>query len=169
MSRPGRARGSGSFVADESGAAMALVVLFLPCLLAAAALVLDVGALLLARAEMRAAADMGALAGVQDLDFDRLARGEIVIREAEAAADAESWVRANLAGKSFVEPGTVVTAVAVRNTWLRGGVACPVTGRALADPTVCVRIRARVKLPFLASLGTVTVSVHADASVVGRP
>lgn len=162
---PGRREGRPS----ERGAAAVLVVLFLPCLLASLALALDVGALLVARAQMRAAADMGALAGVQDLDYDLLAQGLIVIRSADAVRDAREWVLANLEGRAFIEPGTVRVVVAVLNTEGAGAVSCPVTGRLLEWPTVCVKVEAMARLPFLPALGLVKVSIHADASVVGRP
>ena len=156
-------------VAGEKGAVATLVLLFLPCLLAAAALVIDVGALLLARAQLAAAADMGALAGVQDLDYELLARGQIVILESEAVADAVSWVRANLAGRAFLVEEAISVRVSVRNMPRGGGATCPVTGRTLLQPTVCVLIQAVVRPPFLPASGWVTMSVHADASVVGRP
>ncbi|MCL6581720.1 MAG: hypothetical protein K6U08_08935 [Firmicutes bacterium] len=170
--RPGRRPGEpGGYLPGERGAVAALVALFLPCLLAAAALVLAVGALLVARAQLRAAADMAALAGVQDLDWDLLAQGVVYLREEEATADALAWLRANLDGRAFLEEGRAEAFVRVLNTVDPTGspvpAACPVTGRTLDAPTVCVLVRAEVRLPLLP--GPVTVSVHADASVVGRP
>jgi len=166
--RPGQPR---LHVAEETGAVAALVALFLPCLLAAAALVLAAGALLVARAQLRAAADMAALAGAQDLDWDLLAQGVVYLRGEEAAADALAWLRANLDGRAFLEEGRAEASVRVLNTVDPTGspapAACPVTGRPLDAPTVCVLVRAEVRLPLLP--GRVTVSVHADASVVGRP
>ncbi|MEW6031264.1 MAG: pilus assembly protein TadG-related protein [Bacillota bacterium] len=153
----------------ERGAAGVLVVLFLPCLLASLGLAIDVGVLLLVRAEMRAAADMGALAGVQDLDFELLAEGRVVIRGPEAVRDAEAWVRENLTGRAFIEPGSVVVSVSVRNLDAGARATCPVTGRELEHPTVCVLVRARVRPPVFTIFGPVEVEVHADASVVGRP
>jgi len=153
----------------QGGAAATLVVLFLPCLLACAALVLDLGSLLVVRAQLRVAADMGALAGVQDLDFELLGQGRIVIRAEDARSDAVSWVRANLSGRSFIDMDGTEVVVTVLNTDGGRAATCPVTGRALTHPTVCVYIRAPARLPFLPGLGPVPVSVHADASVVGRP
>jgi len=156
----------------QGGAAAALVVLFLPCLLAGAALVIDVGVLLATRAQMAAAADMGALAGVQDLDYELLAEGLVIIRADAAVSDAVSWVEANLTGRPFVDPGSTKVTVTVCNTEAEGGagrLACPVTGRPLEQPTVCVAVRASVRLPFLPRSLPVSVRVHADASVVGRP
>ncbi len=166
----GRTRARPRSAGSETGAALTLVVLFLPCLLVAAALVLDAGALLIARAEMRVAADMGALAGIQDLDYDLLADGVVVIDPGQAAADAEAWVRDNLTGRAFVDDLTVSVDVTVCNTSLEPGVVCPVTGRALREPTLCVLVGANARLPFLPRpLGPVRVMVHADATVVGRP
>ena len=154
----------------ERGAAAALVVLFLPCLLASVGLAVDVGVLLVARAQLQASVDMGALAGVQELDYDLLAQGRIVIRENEAGDCARRWVLANTEGRAFIEPGTVRAVVTVLNTGgPEGEAACPVTGRRVPWPTVCVRAEALVRLPFLPLLGPVRVSVHADASIVGRP
>lgn len=154
----------------QAGAAATLVIVFLPVLLAGVALVIDAGALLTARAQMAAAADMGALAAVQDLDYDLLAEGSIVILEEEAVSDAEAWILANLSHQAFIEPETVVAVVTVLNTENRpANLTCPITGRPVTQPTVCVLVRAVIHLPFLPSLGLVTVEVHADASVVGRP
>ncbi len=125
MTRAVARRGRDAHSWSRAGAAMTLVVLFLPCLLVASALVLDAGALLLARACLAAAADMGALAGVQGLDYERLAEGDIVIKEAEAAADAEAWVRDNLAGRAFLEAGSVVVAVEVLNPGVGSGGGTP--------------------------------------------
>ncbi len=158
--------------AAQRGAVTALVVIFLPCLLAAAALVIDVGVLLTARGQMAAAADMGALAGVQDLDYDLLAEGQVVIVPEAAIGDAESWVRQNLASQPFIVPESVSVTVTVLNTGAggrEGKLACPVTGRPLDAPTVCVVARAEVRLPFLPRTTPVSVRVHADASLVGRP
>jgi hypothetical protein len=156
----------------------AVVVLFLPVLLAGMALVIDCGALLAARAQMVAAADMGALAGVQDLDFDLLACGRIFIREAAAIAAAEAWVTGNLSGRAFIEPGTVRVVVTVLNTDGTGSdgrgdarrlLVCPVTGRAFSEASVCVFVQARARLPFIPSRLGPVVRVHADAAVMGRP
>ncbi len=155
--------------AGDRGAAAALVVLFLPCLIACAALAADLGALLIARAEMRAAADMGALAGVQDLDYVALAEGEVLIVPENARADAEAWVRANLEDLTLIEQGSLEVVVTVINLSDDRAPSCPVTGRRVRYPTVCVLVRALVRLPFTVSLGPVHVSVHADAAVVGRP
>lgn len=156
----------------QRGGVATLVVLFLPCLLAGAALVIDGGVLLVSRAQVAAAADMGALAGVQDLDFERLAEGTVYILPGQAIADAEAWVAANLEGLAFIERDSLVLTVTVCNPETGeggGGLRCPVTGRALSSPTVCVVVRAAVRLPFLPRAVPVTVRVHADASVVGRP
>jgi len=153
---------------SERGAAAVLVALFLPCLVLAVALAVDVGALLLARAELQAAADMGALAGVQDLDWDLLAEGVLFIRPEDARADAETWVRANLNGSPFLESASLAVVVTVINP-AEEPAACPVTGRKVTRPTVCVLVRAGVRLPFLPRADPLTVNVHADAAVVGRP
>lgn len=156
----------------QRGAVLALVIVFLPCLAAGVALVVDAGTLFVARSDLQAAADMGALAGVQDLDYDLLAGGDVVIKEADALRDAGAWVTANLTGRVFIDPASLRVVVAVRNTgagvW-GSVVTCPVTGRVLEYPTVCVSVTADVRLPFFSWFGPVTVSVHADASVVGRP
>jgi hypothetical protein len=118
---------------------------------------------------MRAAADMGALAGVQDLDYRALAEGEVLIVPEKARADAEAWVRANLEDLTLIEPGSLEVVVTVINLSGERAPSCPVTGRRVRHPTVCVLVQALVRLPFTVSLGPVRVSVHADAAVVGRP
>lgn len=153
----------------ERGAVAALVALYLPCLLAALALVADLGVLLLARAELSAAADFGALAAVQDLDLELLARGEVVVSATDAVRDARAWTEANLAAATFLDPASVDISVTVLNPSRARDAACPVSGQPVAWPTVCVVVSATVRLPFAPGLGPVRVSAHADASVVGRP
>jgi len=156
----------------QRGVAATVVVLFLPSLLAGLALVVDAGVLLVCRAQLAAAADMGALAGAQDLDYELLAAGKVVIRSEQAVGDAEAYVRENLRGRPFIEADSVRVTVTVVNPAAADGSrqpACPVTGRALEAPTVCVVVRATVRLPLLPGKAAVTVRVHADAGVVGRP
>lgn len=153
----------------ESGAVAALVALFLPSLLAALGLVADLGALLVARAELSAAADLGALAAVQDLDLELLAEGELFLEAESARRDAEAWVRANLSAATFIDPDSIEVEVTTLNTAGWRAPACPVTGRTVEWPTVCVLVTARARLPFALGLSSVRMVVHADASVVGRP
>jgi len=155
----------------EEGAILILVVLLLPLLVVVAGLVADMGILLYVRHLAYAAADLGALAGAQNVDLERLAGGERWIEEGPARRDAEAWARNNL---EVNFPGRGVESRAE----VRVEVYNPIpahypgdryTGRVLRDPTVCVLINLPVRLRFLSMLvPEVNLTVHADASVVER-
>ena len=158
-------------VASERGASLVAVVLFLPVLLLTAGLVTDVGVLFVARHLAYHAAELGALAGAQDVDLRALAQGEVTLVEGQARADAEDYARRNLAA-SFPRlnagESLVVTATAY-NASAAGPMRHAGTGRLLTDPTVSVVVRLSLPLHFLAPLQrTATVGVHADASVKTR-
>lgn len=154
---------------NARGATALLVVVMLPALVGAAAFAVGIGTALVARHALRTAADLGALAGAQALDLDRLAEGDVVLLEPQAAADAREWTARNL-GHAFGErAGAARIVVRVYNPALTGPVRDAVTGRLIRDPTVCVSVELPLDLPFLGPLvGTVTLHAHADASVVPR-
>lgn len=156
---------------EEQGAVLVLVVLLLPLLVLAAGLVADLGMLFYARHLAYAAADLGALAGVQDVDLDRLAGGERWIKEGPARRDAEEWTRKNLeanfpgkgAGRRAMVKVEVYNPAPGRHS--RDGF----TGRMIGDPTVCVVVHLPLRLQFLSVLvPEVELTVHADASVVEK-
>lgn len=159
------------FLVSERGASLIAVVLFLPVLLLIAGLVTDVGLLFVARHLAYHAAELGALAGAQDVDLDALARGEVTLVEGQARADAEDYARRNLAA-SFRHLDQA-QALFVNATVYNASAARPVrhreTGRLLTDPTVSVAVRLWLPLHFLAPLRReAAVQVHADASVTTR-
>ena len=69
----------------ESGSILVMFTLFLPVLILCVGLVTDLGLIFLARNIAYHAADLGALAGAQDLDLTRLSRGEVHLDEMRAA------------------------------------------------------------------------------------
>ncbi|MBX5464995.1 MAG: pilus assembly protein [Clostridia bacterium] len=156
--RAGRAR--------QRGAVSAWFVLALPALLLLLALVADVGRFFVLRALAQNAADLGALAGVQELDLARLAEGErwLLTSQAEAAAYAvaDANARAALPGEPYVIETLAVNAAAGaprRHPW---------SGRWLADPTVSVRVTLNARSFFLGGR-RLPLRVQGDASVMERP
>ncbi len=126
-------------VDDRRGAALLLVVLWLPVLLVGAALVLDGGQLFLARYRLQAAVDLAALAAVQSLDWDRLADGEVVIIVDEAEEVAQQYLSDNLAaltGRGFEEFQVWVINASPETPGVH-----PVTAEEVLHPTVVLRCR----------------------------
>ena len=60
---------------DSRGGVAVLVALFLPVAVLCVGTVVDLGAVFFARKAVEASCDLGALPGVQELDWDRLAAG----------------------------------------------------------------------------------------------
>lgn len=144
-----------------------LLVALLPVALLLLGLVADFGLALWAREELRKAADLGALAGAQDLDLERLARGERVLLPGPARDDADRYARANLGGRRYA---ALAIEVAVLNASRDAPLREPWTGRLVEDPTVAVRIEARVPTVFLRPLlPAFAVAATADASVLAHP
>ncbi|MDI3299489.1 MAG: pilus assembly protein [Bacillota bacterium] len=159
--RDDRPRGRG-----ERGAVSAWFVLALPAFLLVLALVADVGRFFVLHSLAQSAADLGALAGVQELDLERLAEGErwLLVERAEAAAYAvtDANARAVLPGDPYAIETLAVNADAGaprRHPW---------SGRWLRDPTVSVRIVVTARSFFLGGR-KVSVRVQGDASVMERP
>jgi Flp pilus assembly protein TadG len=142
-------------------------VLFLPPLLAALLASVSIGQVITARHLAGHAADLGALAGVQELDLDALARGELVLIPAEARSRATEYARANL-HRMFPEldPGPEVYAEVLNPT--EGGSIDPLTGRVHLWPTVCVTVVLSVPVGIGPLSAEIPVRAHADASAVPR-
>ncbi|HEY8393182.1 MAG TPA: pilus assembly protein TadG-related protein [Thermaerobacter sp.] len=152
---------------SQSGSAAVWFLLVLPVLLLAVGLSLDVGRLVVARAHAQAAADFASLAAVQELDLDRLSRGEPWLRAADAERVARTWVADNLRlGLGEMLAGAAETRVAVINAGDDAPRPHPWTGRLLREPTVAVETVVPVRLRFLPGGPRVRVTVRADASVV---
>lgn len=147
---------------------MVVVVLFLPVLLLSTGLVTDLGLLFVSRNLAYQAAELGALAGAQDVDLNALGQGRLVLLESRAADDASSYAWRNLT-RSFPrldlsQSGRV--AVEVYNASTASPARHRQTGRLLVDPTVSVTVELSVPLYFLRPLRSkADLRVHADASV----
>ncbi|MCL4368043.1 MAG: pilus assembly protein TadG-related protein [Actinobacteria bacterium] len=155
----------------ERGAVAALVAIFLPVLVLAAGLVMDLGAVFVTRHVAYAAADLAALAAVQDVDLDRLAEGELCIVEGEARRDATRYALENLrASLRRVDiDGRARIEVEVYNPEPGHPLRHRETGRLLRTPTVSVRISVPMRTYFVTFLvREVRVAVRADASVVRK-
>jgi Flp pilus assembly protein TadG len=135
--------------------------LFIPVLLAALGLLAGLGAALHTRQLASIAADLGALAGAQCLDLERLASGQLIIVAEHARAAAVDYATRNLPGR------VAAVEVTVMNPALGAG-ADPWSGRVHSHATVCVVVR----LPARFRLGPIrwehVIHAHADASVVPR-
>ncbi len=153
----------------EEGAVLVTAVLMLPVMLLALALVADAGWLLLARQLASNAADMAALAAVQELDEELLRQGQLALDGSRARAMAIEYARHNL---QAALPGLdlqseVAVSVEVHQPSPSVSPRCRVTGRELEHPTVCVSLELTLPLRLLpVPGGRVRVKAHADASVV---
>ncbi len=100
---------------NQKGSVVALVVLFMPVALACAGIAVDLGLLFTARKCVQAACDLGALAGVQELDWEALAEGRVVIREEDARNKALEIAWLNMANaEGLIED--VILSVSVYNS-----------------------------------------------------
>lgn len=144
---------------DDRGGVLALVALFLPVAIMAAGMVADLGMVFVARKAVQSACDLGALAGVIELDWDRLAEGEVRLREEDAEDIATSVARQNL--------DSALCLVEVRS--LTSRVRNPPE---VDDPVVQVEARYTVALRYLGRVPGLRSgfqgTVFAEASVVER-
>lgn len=144
---------------EESGGVLALVALFLPVAIVATGMVVDLGMVFVARKAVQAACDLGSLAGVLELDWDRLAAGEVRLRGKDAEDMASSVARQNL--------DATVGLVDVRS--LRARVRNPPEA---ADPVVQVEVQYTVPVHYLGWVPGLQSgfegTVFSEASVVER-
>jgi len=121
----------------QKGSAVILIALWLPVLLSAAALTLDVGRLFLHRIQLQAAMDLAALAGAQDADWHSLAEGVIQLDAEAAKRSARSCAADNL---QALFPGQEHQIwVWVVNATPDAPDSHPLTDAAVRYPTVIVR------------------------------
>lgn len=158
--------------AGEKGAVVAWVALSLPLLIICLSLVVDVGRWFVRKSAAVAIADMAALAGVQELDLERLAGGERYLLVDQARSRAIETAVVNLERNSLA--GSIKGLRAeVLNASENRPLRHPVSGRVVVDPTVFVEIRLggpRTMVPLIGAAAEV--SGRADASVLprtGRP
>lgn len=147
---------------------MALFAMTLPIFILCLALVADGGLIMMRRGLAYAVADVAALAGVQELDLDRLARGERYVIPELAVSKALEVAHGSL-DENGVREGDRAVRVEVVNASATSPRIHPVSGRELVDPTVHVSVRLRVPLRFWgAVLPAAWVTGRADASVLPR-
>lgn len=155
---------------SQSGSVAVWFVLVLPVALLALGLSLDMARLVVIRAQAQAAADLAGLAAAQELDLERLSRGEPWLRPVDAERVARSWVADNLRlGLGEHLAGVAETRVAVVNAADNAPTSHPWTGRLLREPTVAVETVVPVRLRFVPGRPQVRITVRADASVVRAP
>lgn len=159
-------RECGTVRSAQSGAVLVLVVAVLPVLVAAMALVVETGRLFVLARWVQAAADLGALAGAQEVDLERLAVGERCLDEERARKEAERVTEDNLR-----DLGGVVGSSRVRVYVINvadGPSPHPLTGRLIRDPTVSVWVEVTVPVRLAWWTRDVCLGAHADASVVEK-
>lgn len=150
----------------QSGAVLVLVVAFIPVLVAVMALVLETGRLFVLARWAQAAADLGALAGVQEVDLERLADGERYVDEERARLAAERITRDNLRDLGGVVGSSHVQVYVIN---VAGGPTThPRTGRLIRDPTVSVWVEVSAPVHLVWWTREVHLAAHADASVVEK-
>jgi uncharacterized membrane protein len=148
---------------SESGAVIAWFALTVPLAMMTIAFVCDVAWLSYARGAVQAAADMGALSGLQEIDFDRLAAGEVWIVEESATHEALDCLASNLV--RGLTPGQITSFVKSAGIYNVGSLDRHVRSR-LSHPTVCVTAQVGVKTPVTGM--PYVIRVHADASIMPR-
>lgn len=149
----------------DAGGVLVLVALFLPAFILVAGMVLDLGFAFTVREAAQAACDLGALAGVQELDWDSLARGVVVLNRDRARDQTLAACRDNLlplVAKGLVsEPRISVTVTDRAAGYGEGG-----------EPAVAVEVSLTVRtfftrrLPGLSS--GIPIKVRAEARCVQR-
>lgn len=144
-----------------------MVALYLPICVLAMGMVLDLGIVFTVKQTAQAACDLGALAGVQELDWDELAGGSVVINAVAARQQAAGIALANL--MPMVRKGLVTEpdiSVAVSNPV--GGT----DGGGTGEPAVTVEASLTVRTFFLHWLpglgGGIPITVRAEARCVER-
>lgn len=164
-------RGYGQFrkeIPEEKGQVLPLVVLFLPLTVLLLGLVVDLGLLFSTRLTMLAAADLGALAGVQEVNLERLAKGQLWLEEETASAEATKVTLDNLNQNPVLGPVGEIKVKTI-NADTKNPLPHPVTGRLLTDPTVTVQVKVFFRPPFLSQVfPEIPIQVHADASLLER-
>lgn len=145
--------------AGQRGGVLALLALFLPIAVLVVGLVCDLGAVFCVRKIVQAACDLGALAGVQELDWDLLAEGTVVIEEVAAQTAAVGVARENLTNLGGLAHVESVYAV-VSNP------------PASSEPNLVLTVVCRVHPTYLTWLPAfadgISLSMAAEASVVER-
>jgi Flp pilus assembly protein TadG len=148
-----------AFSKSEDGAVLALVAVFLPVAVLTVGMVLDLGMVYFAKRAVQGACDLGALAGVIELDWEALAAGEVRIDPAMGEAKAVQVTNENIGALGNVVRDFSISA-RVFNTPDR------------EEPTVrvecCFKVRAHF-LGFLPGLGQgIPCFVSSEGSVVRR-
>jgi len=110
--------------------------------------------------------DMGALAGVQELDWDAAARGVLRLKPDEAQRSAKEWALRNLESLRRANSGLgdVTVKVEVYNASPEQPMTVRDTGRVVSTPTV--RVEAHIPTRLILLSVPVVLNVAADASVV---
>ena len=103
MGRDGRL-GVRGLIEQTRGGVLALVALFLPIAVLCVGMVVDLGTVFFVRKAAQAACDLGALAGVQELDWDLLAAGHVALRVDDVERIAAEVARENLESVELLVP-----------------------------------------------------------------
>jgi len=143
----------------KRGIAAAWVIVCLPVFLWLLILVVEVGWVSICRGHLQSAADLGALAGAQELDYTLLADGICRLDVASASQIAAQYTQENLS-RSLHHDHLVACTIAVR-------VQNPGDGYGAGEyPKIRVEVTLPVKLP-LSRTGR-TMSAYGEASILPR-
>lgn len=141
-------------------------MLFIPVLLAALTAILSLAQIMHLRQLAYQAADLAALAGVQCLDLERLAVGQLELEPESAITSALAYASRNLAAAGLDASGPIIDVRVLSPT--EDGLPDPITGKIHQYPTVCVTVSFQGSFRFGPVAWTQVIRAHADASVVPR-
>lgn len=155
---------------DQTGSATTTLVLCIPVFMLLMALVFDFGVILIVRSAMRTAADLGTLAGVQDVDLDALYQGNLTILEPQAAIDTIECAKWNLDLNAFAPSTKESMKIFVDILNPDGGqLRDTITGRKITQPTVCMELSTIIgPWVFWSNRGNLALKVHSDASMLSK-
>jgi len=153
----------------QSGTAAVLVALFLPVLMGCFLLLTELGWQLVVHGNLRAAADLAALAAAQCVALEDLAAGQIRLIPEAVHAEAVRFLHENARCNPFLADDW--SQYRIRVSVLNASVASPErdpwTGETVDAPTVCLFVSHRVHSPTRLFPGR-WIHVHCHASLAIR-
>jgi len=158
-------RECGDVSRNERGAICVWFVLCMPTLLSVMALVFDVAWASIGQNYLQVAADGGALAGVQEIDLDRLALGECRIVPEPAITVARLYAFDNLSRS--LAPEHLASCMVTARAFNPGEPGWHGPPQVVLNPTVCVEVCLPIQFPVTRMWRMLR--VHADASLMPHP
>lgn len=153
-------------IRSRQGSVMLITLLALPVMVSLVLLISAAGSLYASRGRLQAAADMAALAGVQELDWDLLAQGRAYLIEDRARQKSLETLWLNLGFIPGVDLDEAETSVEIINAAPDDPIRHPRTGRWVEYPTVWVWLEVPV---MVAGLGERQARLWASADATVEP